>query len=395
MAGSIKKDSKTNTWYFVVDVGKRPDGKRNQKKMRGFKTKKEAEKALTELLNQVHTGIYVEPTKMLYKEYLKQWLEDKQTKVKKSSLQTYTWLVEYHIIPALGEIELSKITPMMIQQTYTRLMKGGKLSAENIQKVHTLIRDSLKRAERWGLIPRNVASLVDRPRADKKELEVWDRDELNKFLWTARDSRYYIAFLLAAWTGMRQAEILGLRWKDIDFDKGTLRIVQTLRHNTTEIQQTTKTKSSNRSISLSTHTLAALRKQRSRVAKEKLQAGEHYKNHDLVVCTSLGTPVNSRNLNRTFYDLMKKAGVKRIRFHDLRHTHASLMLLMGENVKVVSERLGHANSRITLDTYSHLLPNMQRDAAQNFDKLMMSGEDLMKVLNDGQTSDDEVAVCGE
>ncbi|AIQ29316.1 integrase [Paenibacillus sp. FSL P4-0081] len=381
MEGSVKKDDKTNKWFYVADVGKKPNGDRNQKKKRGFKTKKEAEKALNELLNQVHSGAYVEPSKMLYKDYLKQWLEDKQTKVRASTLQTYSWLVENHIIPALGHAELAKLTPSLIQQTYTVMMKESKLGSENIQKIHTLINDSLKRAERWGLISKNPAALVDRPRADKKEIQIWDMNELNVFLRSARESRYHIAFFIAAWTGMRQGEILGLRWKDIDFGNKTLRVVQTLRHNSTELVSTTKTKASNRNIALSEKTIEALQKQRRRMLKERLHAGEVYNDHDLVVCTAVGTPLNSRNLNRAFYDLIKKAKIRRISFHSLRHTHASLMLASGENVKIVSERLGHANIRITLDTYSHLLPNMQRNAAQNFDKLMLTGYGLAEAVN--------------
>ncbi|WP_019911539.1 tyrosine-type recombinase/integrase [Paenibacillus sp. HW567] len=381
MEGSVKKDEKTNKWFYVADVGKKPNGDRNQKKKRGFKTKKEAEKALNELLNQVHSGSYVEPSKMLYKDYLKQWLEDKQTKVRASTMLTYSWLVEDHIIPALGHVELAKLNPMLIQQTYTTLMKEGKLGSENIQKTHTLVNDSLNRAERWGLISKNPAALVERPRAEKKEIQIWDIKELNAFLWSARVSRYHIAFFIAAWTGMRQSEILGLRWKDIDFDNKTLRVVQTLRHNSTELVSTTKTKASNRNIALSDQTIEALQKHRRRQIKERLHAGEVYNNHDLVVCTAVGTPLNSRNLNRTFYDLIKKTKIRRISFHSLRHTHASLMLASGENVKIVSERLGHANIRITLDTYSHLLPNMQRDAAQNFDKLMLPGDELMEAVN--------------
>ncbi|OMD43028.1 site-specific integrase [Paenibacillus odorifer] len=381
MEGSVKKDEETNKWFYVADVGKKPNGKRNQKKKRGFKTKREAEKALNELLNQVHLGTYVEPSKLLYKDYLKQWLEDKQTKVRASTLQTYSWLVENHIIPSLGQVELAKLTPMLIQQTYTTMMKESKLGSENVQKIHTLVNDSLKRAERWGLIAKNPAALVERPRAEKKEIRIWDMKELNVFLWSARESRYYIAFFLAAWTGMRQGEILGLRWKDIDFDNNTLRVVQTLRHNSTELVSTTKTKASNRNIALSNQTIEALQKHRRRLVKERLHAGEVYNNHDLVVCTAVGTPLNSRNLNRTFYDLIKKAKIRRISFHSLRHTHASLMLASGEHVKIVSERLGHANIRITLDTYSHLLPNMQRDAAQNFDKLMLSGDSLIEAVN--------------
>lgn len=378
MAGrTVKKDDKTKTWYFVLTHGKKEDGKPRQFKKRGFKTKQEALKALHELEHSLMTGAYIAPTKMLYGEYLlNQWLEDKQTKVKKQTLQTYRWLVEKHIVPAIGNMELLQLTPMAIQKLYNQLTKEKALSDENIQKVHTLINDSLKKAERWGLISKNPASLVDRPKAVKKEIKVWDVKEVQTFLKHAKShSRYYIAFLLALTTGMRQGEILGLRWRDVDFETGCLRITQTLSSDGKEILPYTKTKSGSRTVDLPEETIIQLKKHRKLIEAEKLEVGlEAYNNLGLVVCTELGTPTNKSNIRRSFNSIIKKAKIPKIRFHDMRHTHATLLLLQGVNPKIVSERLGHADVRITLDTYSHLLPSMQKDTAIKFGK-MLFGED--------------------
>ncbi|WP_129727929.1 site-specific integrase [Ectobacillus funiculus] len=376
MAGrTVKKDAKS--WYFVLTYGKKEDGKPRQFKKRGFKTKQEALKALHELEHSLMTGTYIAPTKMLYRDYLlDQWLEDKQTKVKKQTLQTYRWLVEKHIVPAIGNIELLQLTPMAIQKLYNQLTKEKVLSDENIQKVHTLINDSLKKAERWGLIPKNPASLVDRPKAVKKEIKVWDVKEVKTFLKYAENhSRYYIAFLLALTTGMRQGEILGLRWRDVDFTTGCVRITQTLSSDGKEILPYTKTKSGSRTVDLPEETILQLKKHRKLIEAEKLEVGSGaYNNMDLVVCTELGTPTNKSNIRRSFNAIIKKAKLPKIRFHDMRHTHATLLLLQGVNPKIVSERLGHADVRITLDTYSHLLPSMQKDTAIKFGK-MLFGED--------------------
>jgi integrase len=376
MAGrTVKKDGKS--WYFVLTHGKKEDGKPRQIKKRGFKTKQEALQALNEIEHSLKTGSYIKPTKLLFGEYLiDQWLEDKQTKVKRQTLNTYRMLVEKHIVPSLGNIELSQLTPMAIQKLYNRLTKENVLSDETIQKLHTLINDSLKKAERWGLIYKNPASLVDRPKTVKKEIKVWNVKEVQTFLKFAKDyNRYYIAFLLALTTGMRQGEILGLRWKDVDFQNSCLRVTQTLSTDGKELNPYTKTKSGSRTIDLPKETIFQLLNHKKLIEEDKVEIGkDQYRDFDLVVCTASGTPTNKNNIRRTFKAIIKLAKLHKIRFHDMRHTHATLLLLQGVNPKIVSERLGHADVRITLDTYSHLLPSMQKDTAINFGKLLFNEE---------------------
>ncbi|MGG3041794.1 tyrosine-type recombinase/integrase [Bacillus anthracis] len=372
MAGrTVKKDQNTKKWYFILTHGKKEDGKPRQFKKRGFKTKQEAHKVMLELEQSLTLGTYIQPNKILYKEYLlERFLEDKMTKVKKQTLNTYRWIVEKHIIPEIGDVGLTKLSPMIIQGLYNKLTKEKALSDENIQKVHTLINDSLKKAERWGLIARNPAALVDRPKAVKKEITVWDVAEVRQFLKCAKKSgRYYIAFLLALTTGMRQGEILGLRWKDVDFENGCVRITQTLSSDGKDLLPYTKTKSGSRTIDLPEKTVTALKKHWLFIRGEKEEA-KGYKDLDLVVCTGLGTPTHKSNIRRVFKSIIKQAEIPKIRFHDMRHTHATLLLLQGVNPKIVSERLGHADVRITLDTYSHLLPSMQRETALQFGKML-------------------------
>ncbi|EMI09196.1 integrase family protein [Anoxybacillus gonensis] len=175
---------------------------------------------------------------------------------------------------------------------------------------------------------------------------------------------------------MRQGEILGLRWKDVDFENGCVRITQTLSSDGKEILPYTKTKSGARTIDLPEETIVQLKKHKKLIQQEKLKLGPQiYKDLDLVVCTELGTPTNKSNIRRIFNAIIKKAKVPKIRFHDMRHTHATLLLLQGVNPKIVSERLGHADVRITLDTYSHLLPSMQKDTAIKFGKMLFNEYD--------------------
>jgi integrase len=369
MAGrTVKKDG--NSWYYVLTHGKKADGKPVQYKKRGFKTKQEALKALNEVEHSLLKGSYVKPSKTTYRQYMiEQWLEDKHTRVKQQTLATYRWLVEHHILPVLGHVELTQLTPMMIQQLYNRLTKEKALSDENIQKIHTLINDSLKKAERWGLISKNPAALVDRPKAVKKEIKVWNLEEVKSFLKNADiNNRYFIAPLLGLTAGMRIGEILGLRWKDVDLARGCLRVTQTLSNDGKELMPYTKTASGMRTIDLPPETISYLKLHKERICREKASA--LYLDLDLVVCSELGTPTNKSNIRRFFNAQIIKVGLPKIRFHDTRHTHATLLLLQGVNPKIVSERLGHADVRISLDTYSHLLPSMQKETALMFGKML-------------------------
>ncbi|MDR9796318.1 site-specific integrase [Aeribacillus pallidus] len=204
---------------------------------------------------------------------------------------------------------------------------------------------------------------IEKHKWDSKEITIWNLQQVTSFLKVAKSSPYYIAFFLAVMTGMRQGEILGLCWKDIDFENEYLYVRQTLTHDGKEFKDGAKSKASNRSIGLDIHTISVLKQERKKVAANKLKYRIAYNNFDLVVCNSKGKPINPRNLLRSFNNLVTKANLPKIRFHDLRHTNASLILQQGKNIKLISERLGDSSVKITLDTYSHVLPNMQKEAS--------------------------------
>lgn len=373
MAGSVKKDG--STWYYILELGKDVNtSKRKQKKRRGFKTKKEAQAALVQAESEVLRGDYIEPSKMLYGEYIESWLIDKKTKIKSSTFGTYLWLVNNHIKRGLGNIQLNKISAMELQKFYNQLLSEKSLSNENIQKIHSLINNSLNRAVKWGLLNKNVALLVDRPRSNRREINVWTQEQIIKFLKEAEQDKLYIAFHLAITSGMRQSEILGLRWKDIDFTDNSLSVVQILSHDGKSMSVGAKTRSGIRKVHLPDETMILLEKHKRIQENEKKLYTGIYEDRDLIVCTSVGTPVIPRNLMRSFYRITKSAELPRIRFHDLRHTHATLLLKQGVNPKIVAERLGHADVRITLDTYSHLLPSMQKETASNFGKMLFGDQ---------------------
>ncbi|GIM45915.1 site-specific integrase [Collibacillus ludicampi] len=381
MKGSVFK--RGSTWAYVVDLPRGEDGKRKQKKKGGFATKKEAEAALAKFIADVERGMYVEDAKITLGEYLEEWLKDKQANVRKSTFRSYAWLVNNHIIPHIGQIELTKLTPVHLQRLYTKLQQQEQpLSNRSILHAHLIIQEALDRALKWGMVARNVAKAIDPPRPKKVDFQVWNEEEVKRFLEVAKDDRYYVAFLLAITTGMRKGEILGLRWQDVDLEKGIISVRQTLSYTGKGSEfQAPKTDHGKRAIAIPPQVVEFLRKHKVKQAEEKLLAGPLYQDHDLVVATQVGTPVTARNLDRSWYKLRDEADVPKIRFHDLRHTHASLMLLQGIHPKVVSERLGHANIGITLDTYSHVLPGLQEAAATQFGEVLFGEKKVKKTVD--------------
>ncbi|MFH5182904.1 tyrosine-type recombinase/integrase [Paenibacillus sp. TAB 01] len=372
MNGSYRK--RGDKWSYIVDLGPDPaTGKRRQKEKGGFKTKKEAQAAAAELIVQLENNNYRKPVKQLLEKYLSDWLESKRISLKSNTYASYKHHIEYHIIPAMGKIDITKLTPAEIGKFYATLLNEKKLAEGTVRDVHKVFTAALNQAVKWGIIQRNPAALVEKPRAGRKELSVWTAEQAKEFLKIALTDRLYVAFLLALSTGMRQGEILGLRWKDVDLEAGTLHIVQTLSHDGKELSAGTKTKSGNRTVSIDADLVKILRKQKARILQERLKAQEgEYTDYDLVTPTSKGTPVTPRNLSRTFYRLLSQSEVPHITFHDLRHTHATLLLTQGIHPKVVAERLGHADMRVTLEIYSHVLPHMQKDAAEKVGKLLFS-----------------------
>jgi len=365
--GSVRKEG--NKWYYVIEMGKDIRGKRKQKKKRGFKTKKEAKAALTKTLHEMNTGSYIEPSTQKFGEFLLGWLEIKKTTVAESSYTTYYYNLKSHILPELENIALGNLKPIHIQQFYTKLLNEKKLNHNTVRKIHTMLVNALEHAVKLEMIVRNVASLVDPPKETKSEMEVWDVDEVKQFLNAAKDSPFYMVYLIAINTGMRQGEILGLPWENVNIEEESIHVKQTLSSGK-KLKSTTKTAAGLRTVAIPDELVRELKRHKLEQKKHRLQMGELYTDYNLVNASEVGTPINPSNLRRDFNIYIKKAGVKKIRFHDLRHTHATLLLKQGVHPKIVSERLGHADTRMTLDRYSHLLPNMQRETARQFGEML-------------------------
>ncbi|MGG4498447.1 tyrosine-type recombinase/integrase [Brevibacillus reuszeri] len=361
-------------WSFTIDIGIDENGKRKQKTLSGFNTKKEAQVACAELVNKVSRGEYIEQTNKTLREFMNEWmdLQIKQT-VRISTYENYYRAINKRILPVLGHLKLKEITPAHIQRFYKELVEEG-LTAEYIRYLHSLLKNALRFAVKWQLIAKNMVDLVDPPRINRKEKDTWTMEQSNRLLGEAKNSNpnYYILYFLAVYTGMRRGELLGLQWKDIDFNEGKISVSRTsvVVNGGNYLFHEPKTSSSNRLISIPEIVLNELRRHQLQQRKQKLYVGKAYEDWDLVAATELGKPIHPKSLTDHFHRMIKKADIPKIRFHDLRHTHATLLLKLGEHPKIVSERLGHHNIHMTLNTYSHVMPDMQKATADNFAKAM-------------------------
>jgi integrase len=372
MKGYIRK--RGNKWSYTVDVGKDPrTGKRKQKSQSGFKTKKEAHAALAELVNDVEKGSYIEPVKKKFKEFAINYIETTyRNRVKKSSYETAHNVVVIHIIPFFGDMDINDIDQFLVHEFYQAKMKEG-YSSSYIQRMHEMMRLILRVAKKWEVLHKDIASMLEPPRLIKKEMKVWTIDQVNTFLKFTKHSRYHPIYFLAAYTGMRKGEILGLSWTDIDFEEKTISINKTLYKVPSEyLLQEPKTKNSFRTIYIDDDIIRVLKRQKVKQNLERLRYGGVYKEHNMVFAQETGEYVHPQGVNGLFTRFIGQANLPRIRFHDLRHTHATILLLMGVNPKIVAERLGHSSVQITLDTYSHVLPSMKQDLAEQFSQAMKS-----------------------
>jgi integrase len=262
------------------------------------------------------------------------------------------------------------------------MMENG-LAAGTIHYHHAVIHKALKTAMKWGLVNRNVADGVDVPRIEQKEMQVWDEDEVNRFIEAAKPSRYYALFHAVLFTGMRRSEALALRWQDVDFIFSQLYINRSLHHlkDGSYVFSQPKSARSRRTIALSPDAIQVLREHREHQEKLREALGKPLTDKDLVFCNEEGKPWRPNTITRAWNTQAKKAGVPVIRLHDARHTHASLMLKAGIHPKIVQERLGHSSIQMTLDIYSHVAPGIQQAAAASFDKLINPSREIEAIEN--------------
>lgn len=368
-------------WAGMLDLPPGPDGKRKRKYVYG-KTRKEVAEKLRKLRADLDAGLLATPDRLTLGELVTRWLDDVAAhRVRPVTLDSYRRYANVHIQPALGTIPLKKMQPMHLQRLYSEMAKAGK-APRTIRYVHTIVRAALTQAVRWQLLARNPADAVEPPGKQRKETHTLTRQETVQLLQAAADDRYYALYYLALATGMRRAELLALRWADLDLKRATVQVRRSLEwvkddQRVSDDQPAfkavftePKTSMGRRNITLPTGAVTALKAHRKRQQEERLRAGPHYQDHDLVFCLPDGSPVPPYEVSRKLGNILKGAGLPPVRFHDLRHTHATLLLEQGVHPKVVSERLGHSSITVTMDIYSHVSQNMQAQVARQVDDLL-------------------------
>lgn len=338
------------------------------------KSHDEVSAAMIKALNDRNEGLPVKVDgKQTVKTYLEGWLEAIKGNVRPKTYQGYECYVRVHVLPALGKIRMAKLTPQQLQAFYSKKLEGD-ISPTTVRHLHATLHRAFEQAVRWGVVARNVANLVDPPRRRHKEMVALTPDQARALLEAAAEDRLEALYVLAVTTGMREGELLGLRWKDVDLDAATLQVRATMQRTKVgglAISQP-KTAASRRQIALTGMAVAALRRRKIRQAEEKLKTGPAWEDNDLVFPNTLGKPMEATNLlHRSFAPLLEKTALPKIRFHDLRHTAATVLLRKRVPAKVVSEMLGHSNIGITLQVYSHVLPDMQREATAAMEAALM------------------------
>jgi integrase len=323
---------------------------------------------------RAEAGLLGEAGRTTVAEYLGWWMKNMvRGEVTHRTYHNYLSQIRNHIVPKLGNKKLKALKLEDVEGLYRSMVVSG-LSSATIRYVHAVLRRALKQAVIRGLVPRNVAEGASLPGAGRKEIEAFTPEEARRFLRAAKHDRLEALFVLAVICGCRQAELLGLRWEDVDFGTGRLMIrrqVQRSRDGSGMISGPTKNKK-RRTIRLGEVAIKALKTHRERQVKEVATVKSLWRDPDLVFASTIGTPLDSSNLvSCSFKPLLRRAGPPSIRFHDLRHACATLLLSEGVPVKVVQEVLGHSSVSVTMDTYSHVLPDMQEKAAAAMDRLLL------------------------
>jgi integrase len=341
------------------------------------KTRKEVQERLKAALYEQQQGTLVTGPQQQVGQFLIHWLDDmhKQS-IRARTYERYEEIVRLHLVPGIGYHQLQKLLPQHLQSFYKKKLEGG-LSTTAVISFHNVLHKALETAVRWNLIARNTCDLVSPPRRKRFEIQPLSMQQIRQFLIAAHGHRLEALFILALATGMRRGELLALKWQDLDLEQGTLQVRRILTRIPSKLpgrgfeEAEPKTDKGRRSIVLPLFTVEALKGHRLRQREAKLKAGPAWQDHDYVFCTSIGTHLNpTRDVLDVLKSLLGKAGLPDIRFHDLRHSSATMLLSMKVHPKIVQEILGHSQIAITLDIYSHVLPTMQEEAMNKINEAL-------------------------
>jgi integrase len=372
MKGHIRERSPGH-WAIVIDVRDPQTGKRKRRWHSFTGTKREAQVECARLLTEQNTGTAVEPSRMTVAAFLERWIEHMQGQVSPRSHERYAELCRKNLVPLLGGLILTKLQPAQISQAYSKALTSGRrdgqggLSARTVTHMHRVLREALQQAVRWQLLARNPADAVKPPKVERKQMHVLDAAATAEMLEAARPYSAFMPILLGALCGLRRGEIAALRWRNVDLDAGQLAVVASVEQTKTGCREKETKSGRVRTVALSTTMVEELRRHRFEQAQALLSIGVRVTPDHHVVTQADGTSLQPNSIGHAFAVFLQATKRPHIRFHDLRHSHATQMLAAGVHPKIASERLGHAKVGTTLDLYSHVLPGMQADAAARVD----------------------------
>jgi integrase len=372
MRGSIRERS-PGRWAIILDIRDPETGKRKRKWHSFAGTKRQAQTECARLITEMEGGVYVEPAKMTLAAFLERWIAHMASQVSPRSHERYAEIARKNVVPLLGGSALSALRPDQISAAYTKALTEGRrdgqggLSPRTVHHIHRILRQALQQAVRWGLLARNPADAVKPPKVERASMQTYDLAETAELLEAARGTRMFVPTSLAVLCGLRRGEILALRWRSVDFAEAQIAVVESLEQTSAGLRFKETKSGRARTVAISSTIVEELRAHRVRQAEELLRLGIRLSPDTLVAARADGEPMQPRSLTHEWQKLAERRGLRRIRFHDLRHAHATHLLGSGVHPKIASERLGHSSVGITLDLYSHVTRGMQADAASLVD----------------------------
>ncbi|EUB95593.1 integrase family protein [Rhizobium sp. CF080] len=372
MKGHITERSPSK-WAIVLDVPDPETGKRRRKWHTFHGTKRQAETECARLIAELDGGSYIEPAKTTVREFFVEWLKHEKANVSPKTHQRYEELLLKNVAPILGSITLNKLTAAKIDGAWGKLLESGRrdgkggLSPRTVGHCRRVMLTAMEQAVTWDLMKRNPVAVTRPPKVERSKMEAFDAPQTSVMLDDLRSSRVFIPALLAALCGLRRGEILALRWRNIDFANAAVAVRESAEQVGTEVRYKETKSGKARTVALSSTVLEELKRHRLAQAEEQLKIGIRPGDDSFVVAQADGRPLKPVSLTHEWTRLLAKTSLPRIRFHDLRHSHATQLLAAGVHPKIASERLGHSTIGITLDLYSHVMPGMQANAAEQVD----------------------------
>ncbi len=374
MKGHIRQRSPGH-WAIVIDLRDPESGKRRRKWHSFEGTKREAQIEASRLISAISGGAYIEPAKATVGQFLDRWLDHIKPRVSPRTHERYSEIVRKNLSPLLGAVALAKLKPLQISEAYAKALSGGRrdgmggLSASTVRYMHVILKASMKQAVRWQMIAHNPVDAVDPPKVERVSMRTYDLSQTAELIEATRGTRMAITVILAVLCGLRRGEIAALRWRNINLASAQLAVTESAEQTRAGIRYKQPKGGRSRTVALSPRVVNELRSHRIQQAEELLTLGIPLTDDCFVVAQADGRPLQPRTITHQWQLLLaNNRNLPRIRFHDLRHAHATHLLASGVHPKIASERLGHSKVGITMDLYSHVMPGMQEDAAARVDR---------------------------